>query len=166
MAAKKKTKTKAKKAKQAKKTKKKTAARKPAGKAAARKPARKKVATKKRTKAKPKAKSKPKAKAAPKKSKPAAAAPTPTPETPPGERVGIVTHYFNHLSVAIVQIETGSLRVGELVHIKGHTSDFNQSVETMEIDHANVEEAHAGQTVGLRVNEHAREHDVVYKLPQ
>lgn len=147
-----KTKTKAKKAKQAKKvkTKKKSAARRPARKSVAKK------ATKKRVRPKLKGARKP-----PKQAAPAAAT-----AAPPGERIGVVTHYFNHLSVAIVQLESGSLRVGELIYIKGHTSDFNQPVESMEIDHVHVDEAHAGQTVGLRVKEHAREHDVVYKLPQ
>lgn len=90
---------------------------------------------------------------------------TPPPAAaPPGmERIGIVTHYYNHLSVAILKLETGSLRVGEFIHIKGHTSDFSQPVESMEIDHAHVNEARPGQSFGLRVKEHAREHDIVYK---
>jgi hypothetical protein len=83
---------------------------------------------------------------------------------PGGTRVGTVTHYFTHLGVAIVQLETGALREGDMVHIKGHTSDFSQRVESMELDHAHVNEALAGQSVGLRVSEHAREHDIVYKM--
>ncbi len=79
------------------------------------------------------------------------------------ERVGIVTHYYNHLSVAIVQLDTGSLRVGDTIHIKGHTSDFSQPVDSLEIDHVHVDEVRPGQSFGLRVKEHAREHDVVYK---
>ena len=86
------------------------------------------------------------------------------PAIPPGtERIGVVTHYFSHLSVAIVQLETGSVRAGDVVHIKGHTSDFTQPVESMEIDHVRVSEVRPGQSFGLRVREHAREHDVVYK---
>jgi len=81
-------------------------------------------------------------------------------------RIGIVTHYFPHVSAAIVQLETGSLRVGDVIHIKGHTSDFTQRVESMEIDHVHVSEARPGQSFGLRVKEHAREHDVVYKAKQ
>lgn len=94
----------------------------------------------------------------------APAAKPPAPEKPPGtERIGIVTHYYSHLSVAIVQLETGNLRVGDYIHIKGHTSDFSQPVESMEIDHVHVNEARPGQSFGLRVKDHAREHDVVYK---
>ncbi|MGE5240532.1 MAG: hypothetical protein ACM3NI_02700 [Bacteroidota bacterium] len=149
MAAKKKAKTKTKKKKKA------APARKATG---ARKAAPKKAAVKKKTKAKAAPKTKPAAARAPAMPKPAA------PAAPPGmERVGIVTHYYNHLSVAIVQLDTGSLRVGDTIHIKGHTSDFSQPVESLEIDHVHVNEAHPGQSFGLRVKEHAREHDVVYK---
>ena len=119
----------------------------------------KKKAAKKKVKAKGK---KTAAKAAPARS----AAPMPgiSAAPPAGERIGLVTHYFTHLAVAIVQIENGSLREGDTVQIKGHTSDFQQRIESMELDHVHVAEAHAGQSVGLRVKEHAREHDVVYKL--
>lgn len=110
-----------------------------------------------------------KSKTAPGKKQVTARAPAPMPKPaapaiPPGtERIGIVTHYYSHLSVAIVQLETGNLRVGDVIHIKGHTSDFSQPVESMEIDHVHVNEAHPGQSFGLRVKEHAREHDGVYK---
>ncbi len=122
-----------------------------------------------RKKAAPKKKTATKTKAAPKAKRPVAvkpaAMPTPAaPAAPPGmERIGVVTHYFNHLSVAILKLEKGVLRVGDLIHIRGHTSDFSQPVESMEIDHVHVNEARPGQSFGLRVKEHAREHDVVYK---
>jgi translation elongation factor EF-Tu-like GTPase len=150
MATKKKAKTKAKKKKTA--TGKVTVRKKPAGKKAA---AKKKPAVK--------------AKAVPGKKRVTARAPAPmpkpaTPAIPPGtERIGIITHYYSHLSVAILKLETGSLRVGDLIHIRGHTSDFSQPVESMEIDHVHVNEARPGQSFGLRVKEHAREHDGVYK---
>lgn len=96
--------------------------------------------------------------------KPAAMPAPALPAAPPGmERIGVVTHYFNHLSVAILKLEKGVLRVGDIIHIKGHTSDFSQTVDSMEIDHVHVNEARPGQSFGLRVREHAREHDVVYK---
>ena len=80
------------------------------------------------------------------------------------ERVGVVTHYFSHISVAVVRLASGSLRVGDTVHIWGHTSDFRQRVGSMQIEHEFVPEAKAGQEFGLKVTEHAREHDVVYKV--
>jgi putative protease len=144
--------------KKAKATKKKKAK---APKAAVRKKAvPKKVAAKKKTAAR--AKAAPKAKAKPR--KPAVTPPPAVPVAPPGmERIGVVTHYYNHLSVAILKLEKGILRVGDHIHIKGHTSDFAQPVDSMEIEHAHVNEARPGQSFGLRVREHAREHDVVYK---
>lgn len=152
MATKKKTKTKA---KTAKKTKKKgSTAKKPAKKVArTRAPA--KGAARKSAKARPKGARKP----AP---APQAAAPAP----PPGERVGTVVHYYGNLSVAIIQLETGTLRVGDMIHIRGHTSDFAQRIDSMEIDHVHVDEAGPGKSFGVRVKEHAREHDVVYKVTQ
>ena len=133
------------------------------------------MATKKKAKTKAKKKKAPtrkraiRKKAAPKAKRAAvvkpAAMPLPAaPAAPLGmERIGVVTHYFNHLSVAILKLEKGVLRVGDLIHIKGHTSDFSQPVDSMEIDHVHVNEARPGQSFGLRVKEHTREHDVVYK---
>lgn len=79
-------------------------------------------------------------------------------------KVGIVTHYFTHLHVAAVKITEGELRKGDNIHVLGHTSNFEQVVESMEMEHKSVEVALPGQTVGLHVTEHAREHDVVYKV--
>ena len=142
-----------------KKAKAKAKKKKPAAKAAVRKKAApKKAVAKKKTAVKPKAA--PKAKPR----KPAITPPPAAPAAPPGmERIGVVTHYYNHLSVAILKLEKGILRVGDHIHIKGHTSDFAQPVDSMEIDHVHVNEAGPGQSFGLRVQEHAREHDVVYK---
>lgn len=144
---------------------------KPKAKKKTRKTPTRKAASRKKSAPKTKARSKlkKKAKAAPKKKRaavrPPAVMPKPAlPTVPPGTaRVGVVTHYFSHLSVAIVQLETGNLRVGDVIHIKGHTSDFTQRIESMEVDHVHVTEARAGQIFGLRVAGHAREHDVVYK---
>jgi hypothetical protein len=153
MAIKKKTKAKAK----TKKTKKKTSARKTAPKKASRRSGPKKAAAKKSAvKAK-----KPKA-AVTRSARQTAQPAAPTP--PAGERIGIVTHYYNHLSVAIIKLESGVLREGETVQIKGHTTDFMQPVESMEVDHVHVSEVGPGQSIGLRVKDHAREHDVVYKV--
>lgn len=144
-----------------KKAKAKTKKKKPAAaKATVRKKAApKKAAVKKKTAAKAVPRTKP---AKPR--KPAVTPPPAAPVAPPGmERIGVVTHYYNHLSVAILKLEKGILRVGDQIHIKGHTSDFAQPVDSMEIDHVHVNEARPGQSFGLRVREHAREHDAVYK---
>jgi hypothetical protein len=91
------------------------------------------------------------------------AAPAPAPL--PGERIGVVTHYFGHLSVAVVKLEPGTtLRVGDNIHIKGHTSDFGQRVDSLQVGHAPVQEVGANDDFGLKVAQHAREHDVVYRV--
>ncbi len=92
------------------------------------------------------------------------AAPPPAPAPLPGEeRIGTVTHYFGHLSVAAVRMESGSLRVGDMIHVVGRTSDFRQRIESMQVEHAPVSEVRAGQEFGLKVTNHARENDIVYK---
>jgi hypothetical protein len=97
----------------------------------------------------------------PKARKPAAPAAAPL----PGERIGLVTHYFGHLSVAVVKLEPGIiLRVGDNIHIKGHTSDFGQRVESLQVGHAPVQEVGPNDDFGLKVAQHAREHDVVYRV--
>jgi translation elongation factor EF-Tu-like GTPase len=78
------------------------------------------------------------------------------------EAIGTVTHYYNHLNVAIVQINKGTLKVGDTVHLKGHTTDFSQIVESMEYEHMHIVQADVGQSVGIKVKDQAREHDIVY----
>lgn len=79
------------------------------------------------------------------------------------QEVGTVAHYFDHAGVAAIKL-TGDLAVGDQIHVKGHTSDFTQAVESMQIEHQAVTKGGAGQDVGIKVKEHAREHDVVYKV--
>jgi len=88
----------------------------------------------------------------------------PTPPAEPGERIGVVTHYYSHLSVAIVRLESGTLRVGDVIHIRGHTTDFSQKVDSLEVNQAPVTEVRPNDEFGLKVAEHAREHDVVFKV--
>lgn len=81
-----------------------------------------------------------------------------------GAEIGIVTHYFGHLGVAGVDLTSGELSVGDTVHVKGHTSDFTARVDSIQIEHETVEHAAQGASIGIRVPEHAREHDKVYKV--
>jgi len=60
-------------------------------------------------------------------------------------------------------MESGSLRMGDMIHVVGRTSDFRQRIESMQVEHEPVLEVRAGQEFGLRVTDHAREHDSVYK---
>jgi hypothetical protein len=117
-------------------------------------------------KAPPARRAAPKAKA-PRAKAPRAKAPSvtpPPPPPPPGERIGVVTHYYGHLSVAVVKLESATLRVGDTIHIRGHTSDFSQRVESLQVGHAPVDEVGPNDDFGLKVIAHAREHDVVYKV--
>jgi putative protease len=75
-----------------------------------------------------------------------------------------VTHYYGHVSVAIITLESGMLRVGDTIHIRGHTTDFSQRVQSIEVAHRPVTEVGPNDDFGLKVIAHAREHDVVYKV--
>lgn len=77
--------------------------------------------------------------------------------------IGKVTHYFSKAGVAAIAITQDVLHVGDTIHIKGHTSDFTQTIDSMQIDNQQVPEATPGQSIGIRVKDHAREHDLVYK---
>jgi translation elongation factor EF-Tu-like GTPase len=77
------------------------------------------------------------------------------------QAIGTVTHYYGHLSVAAITL-TDTLRVGDRIHIVGHTTNLEQPVESMEVDHAKVDSAGAGDDVALAVQDHVREHDRIY----
>jgi hypothetical protein len=82
----------------------------------------------------------------------------------PGERIGIVTHFYGEPSVAIIKLESGSRRVGDTIHIRGHTTDFSQRVDSLQVEHAPVEAVGPDDDFGVRVDQHVRGHDVVYKV--
>jgi len=76
--------------------------------------------------------------------------------------VGHVTHFFTKINVAVVEL-SATLAVGDTILIKGPTTDFEQVVESMQIEHENIERAEAGQSIGLKVEQRVREEDIVYK---
>lgn len=82
----------------------------------------------------------------------------------PEQLIGKVIHYFGKPRVAAIEITDGELHVGDTIHIRGHTSDFTQRVDSMQIEHAPVEYAKAGDNIGVQVVEHAHEHDQVYRV--
>ena len=79
------------------------------------------------------------------------------------EEVGRVSHFFTKISVAVVEL-TSTLSVGDRIVIKGPTTDFEQTINSMQIEHENVKVAKAGQSIGLKVDEKVREDDTVYKI--
>jgi len=80
----------------------------------------------------------------------------------PDQAIGMVTHYFSHLSVAAISL-TDTLRVGDRIHISGHTTDLEQTVDSMEVEHQKVESAGAGDDVALAVKDHVRDHDRIFR---
>ncbi len=80
------------------------------------------------------------------------------------QKIGIVEHYFTNLSVAAIKITNGEITIGDTIHIKGPTTDFQQNVESMEIDRKAVERAEVGSSIGIKVKERVREGDLVYKV--
>jgi len=77
-------------------------------------------------------------------------------------KIGRVTHFFSKISVAVVEL-TQPLAVGDTIVVKGPTTDVEQVVESMQIEHQNVQSAKAGQSIGLKVVQRVRENDMVYK---
>jgi putative protease len=82
------------------------------------------------------------------------------------EEVGRVTHFFPKIGVAMIEITAGSLKVGEIIHVKGHTSDFTQAVESLRQENLSVPEVKQGVSAGMKVKEHVREGDRVYKVTE
>ncbi len=77
--------------------------------------------------------------------------------------VGRVSHFFGNVSVAIIEV-TDTISVGDKIVIKGPTTDIEQTVDSMEIEHVKVKQAEAGQSVGMKVKGRVREKDTVYKI--
>jgi hypothetical protein len=80
----------------------------------------------------------------------------------PADAIGQVTHYYSHLSVAAISL-TAPLAIGDRIHIHGHTTDLVQDVESMEVDRASVERAGPGDDVALKVDDHVRDHDHIFR---
>lgn len=78
-------------------------------------------------------------------------------------KIGHVTHYFNKINVAVLFL-TDELKIGETIHILGHTTDFSQKVTSMQIEHKNVTSVKPGDDFAMKVIEPVRDHDVVYKV--
>ena len=80
------------------------------------------------------------------------------------QKIGEVFTYFAKPMVAGIKITEGSLAVGDRILIKGHTTDFEQTVESMQIERESIQSAGKGQDVGIKMKERVRPHDVVYKI--
>jgi putative protease len=77
-------------------------------------------------------------------------------------KIGHIAHFFSKISVAVIELKA-PLKVGETIVIKGPNTDFEQTVDSMQIEHENVQQAEAGQSIGMKVLQRVRETDTVYK---
>lgn len=85
------------------------------------------------------------------------------PEEIEGKLIGKITHYFGKIGVAVIEL-SDTLKVGDTIRIVGGEADFTQNVDSMEIEHQKVEEAKAGESAGLRVDQKVKEGYSVYKV--
>ncbi|MCX5667860.1 MAG: hypothetical protein NTY34_06085 [Candidatus Omnitrophica bacterium] len=80
------------------------------------------------------------------------------------EKIGQVTHYFPHVNAAAVKLLKSGLKVGDSIYIKGHTTDFKELVQSIQLDHAAIPFGEKGQEIGLLVKSRVRQGDKVYKI--
>lgn len=78
-----------------------------------------------------------------------------------GKKVGKITHYFNKIGVAVIELED-TMKDGDKIKIKGAITDFDQIVSSMQIEHEQIQEAKAGQAIGMKVSEDVRPGDEVF----
>jgi translation initiation factor IF-2 len=82
----------------------------------------------------------------------------------PEQKVGEVMKFFTKPSVAAIKITEGTIKVGDRIKFKGHTTDFEDVIQSMQIENKTVQEAGAGAMIGIKVKDRVRENDLVYKV--
>lgn len=82
------------------------------------------------------------------------------------KKVGEVFHFYGKIGVAAIRLTDSTIAIGDTVQIQGPTTNLEQTVDTLQIEHADVSHAEIGQEVGMKVRERVREKDYVYKLVQ
>lgn len=82
------------------------------------------------------------------------------------EEIGKITHFFTKINVGVLELIKGEIHIGDTIHIKGHTTDFYQKVQSMQVEHAPVESAQKGDEVGLKVEASVREGDLVFRVTE
>ena len=83
-------------------------------------------------------------------------------KTPAERPIAKITHFFPHVQAGVAKILKGTLEVGQAVHIKGHTTDFTQTIESMQIDHVPITKAEKGAEIGLKVTSRVRHGDLIF----
>jgi len=82
------------------------------------------------------------------------------------EEIGKITHYFAKINVGVLEITKGDVHIGDTIHIKGHTTDYYQKIQSMQVEHASIELAQQGMEIGLKVESAVREGDLVFKVTE
>jgi len=77
--------------------------------------------------------------------------------------IGKIIHYYTNIGVGIIEL-SDKLSVGDKIHVKGASTDFEQTIDSMQVEHQNVEAAKAGESIGIKLNEKVRENDEVFKI--
>ncbi len=83
---------------------------------------------------------------------------------PMEERIGSVIRFFEKNSIAAVKLDFGDLAIGDTIRIKGSSTDFTQKIDDLEFDHKPVQKAIRGQFTGIKLSQHAKPFDLVYKI--
>ena len=81
-----------------------------------------------------------------------------------GIPIGEITHYFQHVKAAVIKLKKNDLSDGDTIYVKGHTTDFEQKVKSMQVNHKPVHKASAGQEIGMKVKSKVRHGDKVYRI--
>ena len=81
------------------------------------------------------------------------------------KEIGVITHYFGKVGVGMVEL-IDTIKIGDTIRIKGHAYDFTQQIGSMQIDYKNVEEATAGQSVGIKIDQKVHQNDKVYRVTE
>lgn len=81
----------------------------------------------------------------------------------PEKEIGRISHYYGNIGVGIIEL-SDSLKVGETIHIKGHSEDFNQTVDSIQIEHQGIPEAKAGDSIGIKITQKVHPGDMVFKV--
>jgi putative protease len=82
-------------------------------------------------------------------------------KAPKEKKVGEIAHYFGKIMVAAIKVKA-EIKVGDTLHIKGHTTDFEQVVDSIQIEHESIPKAKKGDDIGIKVKDHVREGDEVF----
>lgn len=82
------------------------------------------------------------------------------------EEIGMIDHFYNHAHIAGIHVEHGRLKIGDRIHIRGHTTDFEETIGSMQVNHVDVREVGQGAHVGIPVHDKVRIHDRVFIIHQ